>query len=71
MLYTSKEDFEKRMAVEHELDRVWAHNNPGEAMPSLQFDQSSQYLIFGSMLGIKVMNIVSNKLSRLMGKDEQ
>jgi len=30
MLYTSKEDFEKRMVVEHELDKVWAQNNPGE-----------------------------------------
>ena len=70
-LYISKEDFEKRVASERELEKVWELGNAGEALPSLQFDQTSQYLIFGSMIGVKIMNIVTNKLSRLLGKDEQ
>lgn len=37
-LYISKEDFEKRAAVERDLDKVWELANAGEALPSLQFD---------------------------------
>jgi len=75
-------DFEKRIAVEHEIEKIWDLSNkkPEEIniqnctyaafMPNLQFDESDTFLIYGSPIGIKILNTRTNALSRLLGKLE-
>jgi peptidylprolyl isomerase domain and WD repeat-containing protein 1 len=68
MLYLEKIDFERRMAVERDLERQW---DAGEAvMPSIGFDESDTFLYFGSPVGIKVVNVKSGVPARLIGKVE-
>lgn len=73
MLYLEKHDFERRLAVEKELDKMWEYkskDNPNSVLPSISFEESDTFIIFGSLLGIKVINIHSNRLVRLIGKVE-
>ncbi|BES98710.1 peptidylprolyl isomerase domain and WD [Nesidiocoris tenuis] len=61
----SNMEFGRRMAGERELEKAGAlmHCN-------IIFDESSNFLIYTTMLGIKVVNIVSKQCCRIIGKTE-
>jgi len=74
-LYLDKLDFERRMAVERDLDKQWEYKareylNTNSIIPSIGFDESDTFLYFGSLLGIKVVNIKSGETVRVIGKVE-
>jgi peptidylprolyl isomerase domain and WD repeat-containing protein 1 len=56
----------KRQAMERELEAT------PEAMArvSMVFDNSGHFLIFGSLKGIKILNVLSNKVVRTLGLGE-
>jgi len=47
-------------------------STPGDNIPpsSVLFDESGNFLLYPTLLGIKVVNLVSNAVSRLLGKVE-
>jgi len=53
-------EFGRRMAVEHSLDQ------PSNAV----FDESGNFLIYSTMLGIKIVNTHTHQVTRLLGKVE-
>eukprot|EP00455_Lapot_gusevi_P044681 TRINITY_DN5619_c0_g1_i1.p1 TRINITY_DN5619_c0_g1~~TRINITY_DN5619_c0_g1_i1.p1 ORF type:complete len:639 (+),score=152.33 TRINITY_DN5619_c0_g1_i1:74-1990(+) len=59
-------DFGRRVAVEREISKA------GDTVPSpnVIFDASSNFILWPTMLGIKIVSIYSNKLVRLLGKLE-
>ena len=59
-------DFGRRMAVERELSKD-EHTN---AYYNLLFDESSNFIMYSTPLGIKLINIVTNKLVKLLGLPE-
>ncbi|KAL6040930.1 Peptidylprolyl isomerase domain and WD repeat containing protein 1, variant 3 [Balamuthia mandrillaris] len=57
-------DFGRRMAVERAIDTE-------DVPPSnVVFDESSNFVLYPTMLGIKVVNIVTNKMVRIVGRSE-
>lgn len=58
-------EFNKKMASERELEKtdMLKYNN-------IVFDKSSNFITYATMAGIKVVNIVTNKVCRVMGKSE-
>lgn len=58
-------DFGRRMAVEKEFEKT--ENAP---QPNAVFDESSNFLIYATLLGIKVVNLHTNKVARILGKVE-
>ncbi|KAK4396747.1 Peptidyl-prolyl cis-trans isomerase CYP71 [Sesamum angolense] len=58
-------DFGRRMAVEKEIEKT--ENAP---QPNAVFDESSNFLIYPTLLGIKVVNLHTNKVARILGKVE-
>jgi len=57
-------DFGRRMTVERELETT-------EAPPSnVIFDESGNFILYATMIGIKIVNIVTNKVCRVLGKIE-
>ncbi|GAA95944.1 uncharacterized protein L969DRAFT_69776 [Mixia osmundae IAM 14324] len=58
-------EFGRRLALERELERVEA----GKKERAI-FDDSGNFVCYPHLLGIKVVNIVTNKVARLLGKDE-
>ena len=61
-------DFGRRAALEREIQKaVAAEVAPA---PNVIFDESSNFLIWATMCGVKMVNIHTNKLSRLLGKSE-
>uniref|UniRef100_A0A9I9CK09 peptidylprolyl isomerase n=1 Tax=Cucumis melo TaxID=3656 RepID=A0A9I9CK09_CUCME len=58
-------DFGRRMAVEKEIEK--AESAP---QPNAVFDESSNFLIYTTLLGIKVVNLHTNKVARILGKVE-
>ncbi|KAG8985667.1 hypothetical protein FRB90_004515 [Tulasnella sp. 427] len=59
-------EFGRRLAVERELEkdeRAWRTMNA-------VWDESGNFIIYPTLLGIKVVNIVTNRVARLLGKDE-
>ncbi|KAJ3442566.1 peptidylprolyl isomerase domain and wd repeat-containing protein [Anaeramoeba flamelloides] len=58
-------DFGKRIATENQINKegYLQHSN-------IIFDQTGSFLIYGSMFGIKVVNIRTDKIDLIIGKDE-
>nr|OQO16379.1 hypothetical protein B0A51_16440 [Rachicladosporium sp. CCFEE 5018] len=58
-------DFGRRIAVEREVD------NPAvRGRANVIFDESGHFILYGSMLGTKVINTTSNRLVKLYGREE-
>ncbi|KXZ54623.1 hypothetical protein GPECTOR_4g688 [Gonium pectorale] len=60
-------DFGRRMAVERELA---AAPEETHGTPNAVFDESGNFLLYGTLLGVKVVNLVTNKVVRILGKVE-
>ncbi|CAI0398240.1 unnamed protein product [Linum tenue] len=58
-------DFGRRMAVEKEFEKTET-----APQPNAVFDESSNFLIYATLLGIKVVNLHTNKVARILGKVE-
>ena len=55
-----KADFEKRIAVEKDIERAWEPKNwyaACAARPALGFDESGEFIFFASLIGIKIVNV--------------
>lgn len=58
-------EFGRRMAVERELE------NPAiSSKVNVIFDESGHFILYGSLLGIKVINTLTNRVMKTYGKDE-
>ncbi|KAJ3179601.1 Peptidyl-prolyl cis-trans isomerase cyp15 [Geranomyces variabilis] len=60
-------EFGRRLALEREIERVKGGQS---ATINAVFDESSNFVIYPTLLGIKVVNIQTNKVVRLIGKGE-
>lgn len=58
-------DFGRRMAGEKDLMA-----DPEAPQPNAIFDESGNFIIYATLLGIKVVNLVTNRVSRILGKVE-
>ncbi|OAL33886.1 hypothetical protein AYO20_06897 [Fonsecaea nubica] len=58
-------EFGRRMAVERELD-----NPTVRSRINIVFDESGHFIAYGSLLGIKVINTLTNRVMKAYGKDE-
>ncbi|KAI4322392.1 hypothetical protein L6164_022094 [Bauhinia variegata] len=58
-------DFGRRMAVEKEIE-----NTETAPQPNAVFDESSNFLMYATLLGIKIVNLHTNKVARILGKLE-
>uniref|UniRef100_A0A7S1FJP1 peptidylprolyl isomerase n=1 Tax=Noctiluca scintillans TaxID=2966 RepID=A0A7S1FJP1_NOCSC len=65
-LHLDRFDFGRRIAVEKELRK-----SPSVMYQQATFDESGNFLVYPSMVGVKVVNIHTNKLCRVFGKVEQ
>ncbi|MGH0179570.1 UNVERIFIED_CONTAM: hypothetical protein FKN15_002120 [Acipenser sinensis] len=50
-------EFGRRMAVERELEKV-----DGIRLTNIIFDETGHFVLYGTMLGIKVINVETNRL---------
>lgn len=60
-----KPDFDRKLGVEKELDSPLTRNRV-----NIQFDESGHFILYGSLLGIKVINTLTNRVAKVYGKDE-
>ncbi|KAJ3158430.1 Peptidyl-prolyl cis-trans isomerase cyp15 [Geranomyces michiganensis] len=60
-------EFGRRLALEREIERVKGGQS---ATVNAVFDESGNFVIYPTLLGIKIVNILSNKVVRLIGKGE-
>ncbi|KAL0076192.1 peptidyl-prolyl cis-trans isomerase cyp15 [Phycomyces blakesleeanus] len=58
-------EFGRRLAIDKELEK-----SSQASFINAVFDESSNFIIYATLLGIKVVNISTNKVSRLIGKSE-
>ena len=58
-------EFGRRMAIERELDSPAFRNKVNVA-----FDESGQFVLYGSMFGTKLLNTFTNCVVKVYGKDE-
>jgi len=58
-------DFGRRLAVERELENPAIRNRI-----NVIFDESGHFVLYGSVLGIKVINTFTNRVVKVYGKDE-
>ncbi|KAF3930847.1 hypothetical protein ABW19_dt0202799 [Dactylella cylindrospora] len=58
-------DFGRRLATEREIEGATSKNRI-----NVIFDESGHFILYGSILGIKVVNTVTNRVVRLLAKDE-
>ncbi|KAL6716253.1 Peptidyl-prolyl cis-trans isomerase cyp15 [Lecanora helva] len=58
-------EFGRRLAVERELENPALQNKI-----DVIFDESSNFILYGSILGTKVMNILTNRIVKVYGQEE-
>ncbi|MCJ1408624.1 Peptidylprolyl isomerase domain and WD repeat containing protein 1 [Ptychographa xylographoides] len=58
-------EFGRRLAVERELENPALQNKI-----NVIFDESGYFIIYGSLLGTKVINTLTNRVVKVYGKDE-
>jgi peptidylprolyl isomerase domain and WD repeat-containing protein 1 len=58
-------EFGRRLAVERELE-----NTTLRTKANVIFDESGHFILYGSILGIKVINTLTNRVVKVFGKDE-
>ncbi|EPS42268.1 hypothetical protein H072_3785 [Dactylellina haptotyla CBS 200.50] len=58
-------DFGRRLALEREIEGPTSRNKM-----NVIFDESGHFILYGSILGIKVVNTVTNRVVRLLARDE-
>jgi len=58
-------EYNRRVAMEKELDK-----NDSLQFTKITFDESGNFLLVPTMIGIKVINLVTSRLARLIGKPE-
>eukprot|EP00793_Prasinoderma_coloniale_P006994 PRCOL_00001826-RA len=69
-------DFGQRLARERELGLHWDATAPGKdantqpQFPNAVFDESGNFLLYPTLLGIKVLNLVTNRLATVLGRVE-
>ncbi|UPR01954.1 cyclophilin-type peptidyl-prolyl cis-trans isomerase [Chloropicon primus] len=72
-------DFGRRLAIEKKYQAALQRlaslegdvtNQDIVSTPNAVFDESSNFLIYSTLLGVKVVNIHTNKVSRMLGKVE-
>lgn len=79
-LHLDRFDFGRRFAMEKVCEnRTLLHffssckeleRSPWRRHQNLLFDESSNFLLIPSMVGVKIVNIVTNKLVRVIGRPE-
>ncbi|KAG9315709.1 hypothetical protein JVU11DRAFT_3356 [Chiua virens] len=63
-------EFGRRLAVERELEMPGPDGRIPAMWSNVIWDESGAFIIYPTLLGIKVVNTVTNRVSRLLGKDE-
>ena len=58
-------EFGRRLAVERDLENVAVQNKI-----NIIFDETGYFILYGSMLGSKVINTLTNRVVKVFGKDE-
>jgi peptidylprolyl isomerase domain and WD repeat-containing protein 1 len=58
-------EFGRRLAIERELESPALRNKI-----DIIFDESGHFILYGSVLGIKVINTLTNRVVKVFGKDE-
>ncbi|OAL06540.1 peptidyl-prolyl cis-trans isomeras-like protein [Phaeosphaeriaceae sp. SRC1lsM3a] len=58
-------EFGRRLGIERELDQPSIR-----ARLNVIFDETSNFILYGSMYGVKVINTLTNKLVKLYGQEE-
>ncbi|GJQ11267.1 hypothetical protein GpartN1_g3058.t1 [Galdieria partita] len=63
-------DFGRRMAREKELNKAIAERQEQLSLPNVVFDESNHFILYSTLLGIKIVNVETNKLVRMIGLPE-
>lgn len=58
-------EFGRRMAVERDLEKSEAWG-----LANIVFDYSGHFIMYATMLGVKLVNLYTNKCVRIIGKNE-
>jgi peptidylprolyl isomerase domain and WD repeat-containing protein 1 len=58
-------EFGRRIAVERDLDHPLIRSRI-----NISYDESGHFILYGSLLGVKVVNTLTNRVVRSYGKDE-
>lgn len=69
---TDDADFARRVDVEEEILDMYRRAGAEVSLnvPNAVFDESGHFVVYGSLLGIKVVNLTTNSRALLLGKDE-
>eukprot|EP01117_Protostelium_nocturnum_P018673 TRINITY_DN7855_c0_g1_i1.p1 TRINITY_DN7855_c0_g1~~TRINITY_DN7855_c0_g1_i1.p1 ORF type:complete len:617 (-),score=251.02 TRINITY_DN7855_c0_g1_i1:38-1888(-) len=62
-------EFGRRTTVEQELETAWSSDNPPPSA-NVIFDDSGYFILYPTMIGIKIVNLYTNRVVGLLGKSE-
>nr|GAT60209.1 peptidyl-prolyl cis-trans isomerase [Mycena chlorophos] len=63
-------EFGRRLALERELELPGPDGHVPARWSNAVWDESGAFILYPSLLGVKVVNTVTNRVVRLLGKDE-
>ena len=63
-------EYGKLISVERQINKLISNNYYDYKINTI-FDESNKYIIYPTMFGIKIVNILSNKIVKILGNDER
>ncbi|RDB17983.1 Peptidyl-prolyl cis-trans isomerase cyp15 [Hypsizygus marmoreus] len=63
-------EFGRRLAMERELEMPGPDGHVPGRWSNAIWDETGAFILYPSLLGIKVLNVVTNRVVRILGKDE-
>lgn len=58
-------EFGRRMAIERDLEK-----SESSSLANIIFDQTGNFIMYATMLGVKLINIKTNKCIKILGKSD-
>jgi len=70
MTHLEKQDFDKKLITEREIEKLVDKYSDVFPPLNIQFDETNHYIFYPTLVGIKLIELHTNRLVKILGKKE-
>jgi peptidylprolyl isomerase domain and WD repeat-containing protein 1 len=70
MTNMEKHEFDKKLTTEREIERLIDKYSDVFPALNIQFDETNNYIFYPTLIGIKLIELHTNRLVKILGKKE-
>lgn len=70
MTHMEKQEFDRRLTTEREIEKMIDKYSDVFPPLNIQFDETNHYILYPTLIGIKLIELHTNRLIKILGKKE-